>query len=97
MRKPEDLRLHPLRGAIFENFVATEIRKVFYHNGERPPLFFWRDSRGLEVDLIIDLGTHRIPIEIKAGETVAADFFKALDRYTALPGDAGGDPRLRRQ
>lgn len=90
IRRPEDLRLHPLRGAIFENFVINEIQKVFVHNGERPPLYFWRDRRGLEVDLIIDLGTRRIPIEIKSGETVAKDFFDALDQYTELSGDPNG-------
>jgi len=90
IRKPEDLQIHPLRGAIFENFVINEIQKVFLHNGERPPLYFWRDFRGMEVDLLIDLGTHRIPIEIKSGETVAADFFNSLDRYIQLSHDPGG-------
>jgi len=90
IRKPEDLRNHPLRGAIFENFAINEVQKVFLHNGERPPLYFWRDFRGLEVDLIIDLGTHRIPVEIKSGETLAADFFDSLDRYIQLSNDPGG-------
>jgi len=90
IRRPEDLLKHPLRGAIFENFVINEIQKVFLHNGERPPLYFWRDFRGMEVDLIIDLGTLRIPVEIKSGETVAADFFDSLDRYKRLSHDPGG-------
>lgn len=90
IRKPEDLRLHPLRGAVFENFVVNEVQKVFLHNGERPPLYFWRHRRGLEVDLIIDLGLRKIPVEIKSGETVAADFFNSLDQYTKLSHDPGG-------
>ncbi|EFK08381.1 conserved hypothetical protein [delta proteobacterium NaphS2] len=90
IRKPDDLRNHPLRGAIFENLVINEVQKVFLHNGERPPIYFWRDFKGLEVDLVIDLGTHRIPIEIKSGETVAADFFDNLDRYIQLSHDPGG-------
>ena len=90
IRKHEDLRNHPLRGAIFENFIISEVRKVFLHNGERPPLYFWRDHRGMEVDLIIDLGAHRIPVEIKSGETVAGDFLESLDRYIHLSRDPGG-------
>lgn len=90
VRKADDLRVHPLRGAIFENFVVTELRKLFLHNGERPPLHFWRNSNGREVDVIIDLGTRRIPVEIKAGETVTSDFFKVLDYYLSLSGDPSG-------
>ncbi len=66
-------------------------------------LYFWRDSRGLEIDLLIDLGTRRVPLEIKSGMTVAGDFFDALDRYTQLSGDEngvlvyGGDESYRRR
>lgn len=90
IRKAEDIRVHPLRGPIFENLVVNEVQKLFLHNGQRPPLYFWRDSRGLEVDLIIDLGNRRIPVEMKSGVTVASDFFDALNRYTALSGDPEG-------
>lgn len=90
IRRVEDIHMHPLRGAIFENFVVNEIQKVFLHNGQRPPLHFWRDSRGLEVDLIMDLGTRRIPVEIKSGATVAADFLSGLERYLKLSGDPEG-------
>jgi predicted AAA+ superfamily ATPase len=90
IRKAEDIRVHPLRGAIFENFVFGELRKLYLHHGQPPPLYFWRDSRGHEVDFILDLGTRRIPIEAKAGETVAADFLQALDRYVGFSGDPGG-------
>lgn len=90
VRSPDDLRNHPLRGPIFETFVVSEFRKLYLHNGQRPPLYFWRDSNGREVDLLIDAGTRRIPIEIKSGETVSGDFFKGLDTYIALSGDDWG-------
>ena len=63
---------------------------MFLHQGQRPPLFFWRDSNGREVDVIIDLGTTRVPVEIKSGATVASDFLKGLDNYAALSGEPGG-------
>jgi len=90
IRRVEDLVRHPLRGQIFENFVVTEFRKLFLHAGERPPIFFWRDSHGHEVDLLIDLGRRRVPVEIKAGSTVASDFLLGLDRYIAMSGDPDG-------
>lgn len=90
IRRVEHLRHHPLRGAIFENFVVVELRKLFLHHGQRPPLFFWRESNGREVDVVIDFGTHRLPVEIKAGETVASDFFRELDNYIGLSGDSAG-------
>lgn len=90
LRKPEDIRNHPLRGAIFENFVFNELQKLFFHNGQRPPLYFWRDARGLEIDFILDMGIRRIPVEAKSGATIASDFFKALDRYIALSKDPDG-------
>ncbi len=85
-----ELRHHPLRGPIFETFVVSELRKVFLHQGERPPLRFWRDARGREVDVVIDRGGALVPFEIKAGQTVAADFFGGLDYFTQLSGADGG-------
>jgi hypothetical protein len=90
IRRREELERHPLRGAIFENFAIGELRKLFLHHGRRPPLYFWRDSRGLEVDLLVDDGGRRLPIEIKAGMTVTADQLRGLDAYLALSGDATG-------
>ncbi len=80
------LRSHPLRGAIFETFVVGELRKAFTNQGLRPSLFFWRDSRGREVDVVIERGGKLVPVEIKSGETVADDFFTHLDFYRSLSG-----------
>lgn len=90
IRKADDLERHPLRGAVFENLVVTEFRKLFLHHGERPPLFFWRDAHGHEVDILIDLGNRRVPVEVKAGTTVAGDFLAGLDRYVEMSGGQGG-------
>jgi len=90
IREPGQLRVHPLRGAIFETFVVAELHKLFSHHGQRPPLFFWRDSNGREVDVLIELGATRLPVEAKAGETVARDAFRGLEHYVSLSGDAGG-------
>jgi len=90
IRTAAQLRSHPLRGAVFENFVVGEVRKAFLHHGQRPPLYFWRDSRGREIDLLLDWSGELVPIEIKAGRTVAHDFFTGLDFYTGVSGRQGG-------
>lgn len=91
IRHAKDLHVHPLRGAIVENLVYSELRKVFLHHGQRAPLYFWRDGHGHEIDFIVDYGMRRLPIEVKAGETLAADAFKGLDFYAGLSKGAGRD------
>jgi len=56
LNRAEDLRVHPLRGAIFETFVVAELRKLYLHHGRRPQIYFFRDSNGREVDVILDFG-----------------------------------------
>lgn len=86
IRKKEEIKTHPLRGAIFETFVASELKKIFYNAGERPPIYFWRDNHGDEIDFLLDFGKELIPIEVKSGETVTGDFFRSLEKYKRLSG-----------
>jgi len=86
IRRPEQLLLHPHRGAIFENWVIGEIRKRSLNRGERPLHFFYRDRKGLEVDLVVQDGTSADAIEIKSGETLSSTFFDALHRFSEIPG-----------
>lgn len=66
------------KGALFENFIINEICKSFYNRGLRPPIYYWRDSNGREIDLLLDLGGRVLPIEIKAARTFSAHFFEHL-------------------
>ena len=76
---------HPLRGQIFENFVVSEYVKYYFNRGEDPPLYFWRDQKGHEVDLILDEGTQLFPIEIKSGSTFQKEFFNPGKIYEQAP------------
>ncbi len=87
VRSPQDLSFHPLRGYIFENFVFTELYKAFSHRGEEPPLYFWRDQTGHEIDFLIEKGHRLISIEVKAGATVTRDQLKNLIYYSRLSGE----------
>jgi hypothetical protein len=90
LRSPRDLEAHPLQGPLFETLVVSEVYKAFAHRGERPPLFFWRDRTGHEVDLVVDLGQRTVPLEIKLSRTVRADAFRGLDHYCSLSGTHRG-------
>ena len=91
---PDQLRSHPLYGSLFETFVVCEFLKMRWHAGLEPNLYFWRDRSGLEVDLLIDEGSKIMPVEVKSGQTVAADFLKPIQRWQALAGDVTGSARL---
>ena len=80
IRTTEELRHHPLRGAIFESWVAAEVYKARVHAGLPPNLHHFRDAKGLEVDLLLDAGDQTILVESKSGATVAPDSFDPLGR-----------------
>ena len=80
------MQTHPLKGAIFEGMVITELLKNRTNAGLDINLFYWRDKTGHEVDLIIDNGKTLLPIEIKSGMTISKDYFKNIDYWTNLSG-----------
>ena len=86
IQSPKELNHRAERGAIFESFVFSELYKNFANRGLQPSLYYWRDSAGHEVDMIVDLGIPRIPIEIKSGQTVVSDFFDILQYWRELWG-----------
>ena len=86
IREPGELAFHAARGAIFETFVVSELYKRAFNAGQDPDCFFWRDSAGHEVDIIIDLGSTLVSIEIKSGTTISKDFFKGLNYWQNLTG-----------
>ena len=99
IQTPAQIETHPLRGNIFETFVVAEWMKSFLNRGERPAFYFWRDSNGVEVDLLIEQGDiahggRIVPVEIKSGKTVVGEFFSGLEKWTALAGDMAVAPTL---
>lgn len=106
--EPSQLAQHPLRGALFENLVVTEFVKHALNAGQRPRLNFYRDSSGLEVDLVVEQG---LPpgalglVEIKSSLTLHGEQLRGLHRLQALLGDRvqrrmlvmDGDERLLRE
>lgn len=77
----------PLRGGLYENLIILEILKSLYNQGKRPDLFFYRDTHGNEVDLIIKQQRQLIPIEIKSAATFNKDFLKGILKFRELAKD----------
>ena len=78
------LKRDPLFGAVVENWVVLEALKARWHAGNESNLYFFRDSNGNEVDLILRHGHELTPIEIKASETFTRSFVKGLDYFASL-------------
>jgi uncharacterized protein len=84
--KATQLSSHPLKGNLFENYVISELIKDRYNRNIPFDLYFWRDSTGNEMDIVIDKGTYLYPVEIKAGKTITRDYFKNLQFWSKIAG-----------
>ncbi|TZF82215.1 ATP-binding protein [Pedobacter sp. BS3] len=87
IKKEDDLNSHWAKGALFENLVIVDIAKNYLNNAQNPPLFFWRDNTGNELDCLIDEGLTVKSIEIKSATTLNNEFFKNLNYYNKLSGN----------
>ncbi len=81
IREAGQLETHPLRGNLFECWVISELVKGQFNRGLPSDLYFWRDREGHEIDVLIEKGNLLIPVEIKSGQTLNADFYRGLDYW----------------
>ncbi len=82
IRKADQLRHHPQRGAVFESWVVSEVYKARVHAGLPPDLFHFRATRGPEVDLVALRSGGATLVEAKSAATVASDFFDGLTKLS---------------
>lgn len=106
IRSVEHLRTHPLRGALFETWVVSEILKHRTNHGETGGMFHYRDRHGLEADLLVRRGNSWWIVEAKAGQTPASGMATAAQQVAVDLGDVepgglrvvyGGDSLQRRK
>jgi len=83
----DQLYRDPLRGGLYENLIILEILKSRLNRGKPPELFFYRDTHGNEVDLVVRQARMVIPVEIKSAATFTPDFLKGIDHFAAVAGD----------
>ena len=87
LNDPKRLNTHPAKGMLFENLIVSELVKQNHHHYLQRELWFWRDSAGHEVDLLIENNDQLDVYEIKATSTVMPDLFKGLNYFSNLAGD----------
>lgn len=80
IREPQQLRSHPLRGPIFETWAVSEVLKHRVNRGETRGLRFYRDSNGVEADLVIDQPTGRTLLDAKSAATPSSSLFRSVKR-----------------
>jgi predicted AAA+ superfamily ATPase len=78
IKKPEDLVLSTYKGALFENYCILELLKSHKNKGVSQDFYFWRDSNGNEIDLLLVDGLEVACLEMKASQTVKPEYLKAL-------------------
>lgn len=86
IRAADELALHPLRGQIFECFIISLLMKERLNQGSDPDFYFWRDSQGLEVDLVWERAGHIWGVEIKSAATFSPDFVQSLSKWRGITG-----------
>lgn len=81
----------PLRGNLYENLIIADIMKSALNRGVRPEAYFFRDSHGNEIDLLVREKGLLLPVEIKSASTFSMDFVKRIEWFETM-----GTRRVRR-
>ena len=84
---PEQLRNGAVAGHVFETFVVSEVLKSYMNAGRSMrDVWFYRDLKKREIDLVIQDGHVLHPVEVKTAATVDA---RAVKNFACLEGIAG--------
>ncbi len=89
IRTAEQLRSHPLRGAVFKSWVVSEVAKHRANLGETGGLSYYRDRYGAEADLVIERRGGVTLVEAKSAMTASASLFDGVRRVRRRLEEAG--------
>lgn len=85
IKKENELEFSHFRGALVENYLIIELYKKAINKGTGEEFYYWRDNKGLEIDLIIEKTTnHILPIEIKSAQTYSTNFISNLKSFNKI-------------
>lgn len=84
IQKASQVDRDPLIGNIFENLVIVECFKQQLNKGIKPNFYFFRDSNGLEVDLLWENGREIVPVEIKSASSYDKSLLKGLKKFSEI-------------
>lgn len=82
---PETLASSPLRGAIFETWCVSETLKSWWYALREPPVYYYRNKDGAEIDMLFETDGALYPVEIKLGATPKREWV----RHFASPANLG--------
>lgn len=91
---PQTLNRDKMRGHLFENMVVIDYLKRAYNAGRNGSLYFYRDSNGTEVDLLIKNGNTYDCYEIKSSSTFHPDFTKGIRSFEKAYPELTGSKNL---
>lgn len=83
IQQESEIRNYFQFGALFENYIVADAMKSVMHNGEESSFLFYRDSNGVEVDLVQERATKVQLWEIKGGETYRSSLTKNFSKVLA--------------
>lgn len=89
LENPAMVARDPLLGGLFENMVILEALKARFNAGKDANLYFFRDSNGMEIDLLQAVGGKLYPMEIKAARTYHKDFAHNIEKFRTLNNKTG--------
>jgi hypothetical protein len=83
--------------------VVSEVLNWRLNRRQNKDTYFWRDSNGQEIDLLIEENGSLLPIECRAGQTIAADWLGSIEKFLDVTGSNqawliyGGDHAQQRK
>jgi uncharacterized protein len=88
LETPAQVERDPLRGGLYENLLIMEVVKGSLNCGRRPELYFFRDSQGNEIDLLVaSAGRSFTAVEIKSAATFHPEFIKGMEVFRQSVGE----------
>jgi len=87
IKSVEQLAVHPLRGAIFENLIVNEMLKREFNSAALPQLYFYRENAGREVDIVKEEAGKLSLFEVKSSSTFNPSFTANMNYLRKLMGD----------
>lgn len=81
-----------MSGALFETFVVSEVLKTYLNDGRSAEsVFFYRDERKREIDLVIQDGRTLHPVEVKKGASPGGEALRNFSVLDDVPGYEVGE------
>lgn len=75
-------------GALFETWVANELRAASWMSSEGLDVHHWRTHAGAEVDFVLSCGGRLLPVEVKAASNLLPPHLRGLEAFLAEHGKA---------